>query len=201
MKKIGLSLLLLFPLLSIAQITTPPPPEEKSEPTYTFEKPKSEFSQKLHYGGNFWLGFFGSFYLDASPMAGYEITPKGTIAGLGATFIYQGAWAAEGAVAAGPRLFVRQPIWRTIFAHAEYELVNAPSYQFYNFDENNDGRRKWGGSPLLGLGFYQNRQQMQQGSFISAMYNFGFNSQTGFISPQGFGGNNSPIVIRFGYFF
>lgn len=199
MKRIGLSLLLLFPLITLGQITTPPP-EEEPEKTYTFEKPKSPFSQKLHYGGNFWLGFFGSFYIDASPMAGYEITNAGTVAGLGASFIYQGAWQAEGAVAAGPRLFVRQPIWRTIFAHAEYELMNAPSYQFYSFQET-DGRRKWGGSPLVGLGFYQNRQQAQKGSFISVMYNFGYNTGNGFISPQGLGGNDSPLVLRFGYFF
>ncbi len=176
------------------------PKEIPEDAPIYFEQPKSMFKQKLHYGGNIWLGFFGAFYADISPMAGYEITDKGTIAGLGASFIYQGAWRAEGATAVGPRIFVRQAIWRSFFAHAEYELINAPSYQFYNFDANNDPKRKWGGSPLIGLGMYQGRTRQQKGSFISVMYNMGYPS-FGFVSPQGLGGNQSPLVLRFGFFF
>lgn len=200
---------LAFSTYSFAQITTPPPPdeEEEQEPEFTFEKPKSAFSQRLHYGGNIWLGFFGAFYIDASPMAGVEVTEAGTIVGLGATFIYQGGFNQGGTVAAGPRLFVRQPVWRTVFAHAEYELVNATADRFYDYSTDvnrapgeNIGR-KWGGSPLVGLGFYQNRSRQQKGSFISVMYNLGYSYGKGFVSPQGLGGNNSPLVLRFGYFF
>lgn len=181
-----------------AQITTPPPQDPEEE--FIFEKPKSGISQKLHYGGNFWLGFFGAFYVDASPMLGIDVTDKGTIAGIGATFIYQGAWREQGSIAAGPRLFVRQAVWRNIFAHAEFEVMNAPSFQFYSYNQLTDGRRKWGASPLIGGGFYQNRSRQQKGSFIALMYNLGYNFGNGFISPQGFGGNQSPLVLRFGFF-
>lgn len=207
--KVFLLFFLFFQTTSYAQITTPPPDEEEVEqkPEFTFEKPKSAFSQKLHYGGNVWLGFFGAFYIDASPMAGVEVTDAGTVVGLGASFIYQGGFNQGGNLAVGPRLFVRQPIWRSIFAHAEYELMNASPEQFYGFDDNVnrapgvDPGRKWGGAPLLGAGFYQNRSREQKGSFISVMYNFGYNINRGFISPQGLGGNGSPWVLRFGYFF
>jgi len=62
------------------------------------------------------------------------------------------------------------------------------------------GKKKWGGSPLIGAGFYQGRTGQQRGSFVSLMYNLGAPS-FGFISPQGLGANNSPILIRIGYFF
>jgi hypothetical protein len=204
--------LILFPFVitaSFAQITTPPPDEEgtKQEPEFTFEKPKSELSQRLHYGGNVWLGFFGAFYIDASPMAGIEVTDAGTVVGLGASFIYQGGFQQGGSIAAGPRLFVRQPIWRTIFVHAEYEFMNADEERFYSFNSDINRApgvsptRKWGGSPLIGGGFYQNRNRQQKGSFISVMYNMGYNFNQGFISPQGLGGNGSPLVLRYGFFF
>ncbi len=173
-----------------------PKPEEKEKPVF-FEQPRPAWKDKLHYGGNIWLGFFGSFYLDASPMAGYEVTNKGTIAGLGASFISQGR-----DFMAGPRFFVRQTIWRPVFVHAEYELMNAPSYYFYDYIEQPVGSpivRKWGGSPLVGLGVYTNFRE-SRGSFLSVMYNLGY-PNSGFISPQRLGSTNSPLALRFGFFF
>ncbi len=198
MKRLALVGLL---FLGLNQVFAQNEPEKETEEKPIFlEKPKSNFKQNLHYGGNVWLGFFGAFYADVSPMVGYEITNKGTIAGLGGTFIYQGQWQSQGAYAAGGKVFVRQPIWRSIFAHAEFEMMNAPAYQFYNYNEATDTARKWGGSPLVGLGFYQGRTRQQKGSFISVMYNLGY-PNSGFISPQGLGGNNSPLALRFGFFF
>jgi hypothetical protein len=175
------------------------PKEEQEEKPVLFEEPKPEWKQRLHYGGNIWASFWGSFYLDASPMVGYDISNKGTIVGLGASFIYRGAYQQSGNIAAGGRLFVRQAIWKSIFAQGEYELMNADVSNFYNSEVGATGR-KWGGSPLVGLGFYQGRTGMQRGSFISVMYNLGSPS-FGFISPQSLGGNGSPFVIRIGYFF
>lgn len=81
--------------------------------------------------------------------------------------------------------------------------MNANEDQFYSYfdlqDPNFVPQRKWEGSPLIGLGFYQGRNQQQGGSFISVMYNLG-SPNRGFISPQGIGGNNSPIVLRLGFF-
>lgn len=194
MRKFSLTVLLLCAFVgSFAQI------QPNEEPIMLGEA-QPEWKEKLHYGGNIWAGFFGSFYLDASPMIGYDITKKGTVAGLGASLIYQGQWKGDGVFAGGPRLFVRQAIWRSFFAHAEYEMINAESDDFYGSNAINDNSRKWGGSPLVGAGLYQGGQGQQKGSFISVMYNLGY-PDNGFISPQGLGGNQSPIVLRFGFFF
>ncbi len=202
MKKIRLTTFLL--ILSIGAFAQQKEPENKGEEEQVFfEQPKSQFKEKFHYGGNIWLGFFGAFYIDASPMAGYEITDIGTVAGIGTSFIYQGRFNAGGAFAVGPRFFVRQPVWRSFFVHAEYELMNAVESQFYSYNQDRqaiDIGRKWEGSPLIGAGFYQGRARQQGGSFISVMYNIGHSYGRGFISPQGLGGNNSPLVLRFGFF-
>lgn len=200
-----LIVLLLFSLRLSAQIIPPAEPteepEEEKEAPILFEKPKPAWKQNLHYGGNVWLGFWGAFYVDASPMAGYDVTGKGTIVGLGASIIYQGLYKQSGSLAYGGRLFLRQAVWRSIFAQAEYELMNASNNanNFYNWKVDGP-ERKWGGSPLIGLGLYQGRTRQQKGSFISLMYNLGSPS-FGFVSPQSLGGNGSPIVIRIGYFF
>jgi hypothetical protein len=94
---------------------------EKKTTTSADGKEVPTWKQKLHLGGNLWLGFFGAFYVDVSPMVGYEVTKLGTVAGFGGTFIYQGGFGQPADVAAGPRIFVRQPVWRSNFAHAEYE--------------------------------------------------------------------------------
>jgi hypothetical protein len=177
------------------------PQEQQEEKPVLFEKPKAAWKQRMHYGGNIWAQFWGTFYLDASPMLGYDVTEKGTIVGVGASFIYQGGYQQGGNVAAGGRLFLRQAIWKSLFAQGEYEFMNAPNspINFYNFDV--DGPvRKWGASPLIGLGFYQGRNAQQRGSFLSVMYNLGAPS-FGYRSLQSIGGNGSPFVIRIGYFF
>jgi hypothetical protein len=201
LKLTAIFLLMISFSTSVAQRTEPQ--EEEEEQIY-FEKPKSMFKSNLRYGGNIWLGFFGAFYIDASPMVGYEITEAGTVVGVGGSFIYQGGYNSGGNLMAGPRFFIRQPIWRSIFAHAEYELMNAPENRFYSYINPNlppaSLTRKWEGSPLIGAGFYQGRMREQRGSFISIMYNVGSTYGKGFISPQGLGGNNSPWVLRFGFF-
>ena len=197
-------LFLLFAFSIQAQVIPQAEPIEEAlqeEKPVVFETPKPLWKQKLHYGGNLWLGFFGAFYVDASPMAGFEVTEKGTVVGLGLSFIYQGQYKQTGSISAGPRIFIRQPVWKSIFVHGEYELMNSEASNFYNYDETSElGKKKWGGSPLIGAGFYQGRTGQQRGSFVSLMYNLGAPS-FGFISPQGLGANNSPILIRIGYFF
>lgn len=206
-KKLATLIILLGTFQAFAQDM--PIPEEEDKPIF-LEQPTSNFKEKLHFGGNLWLGFFGAFYADVSPMAGYEISDAGTIAGLGATFIYQGginnqSSTQSGTAMAGPRIFIRQPIWRSIFAHAEFELMNAPASQFYSFNGNSaipsEIKRKWEGSPLIGAGFYQGRTREQEGGYISVMYNIGYSYGRGFVSPQGLGGSSSPFILRFGFFF
>jgi len=197
MRKAFLTLTLV--ICAFAAFSQEEEPQEKEKPVF-FEQPKPAWKEKLRYGGNLWLGFFGAFYIDVSPMVGYELGEKGTVAGLGANIIYQGNFNQNGNFIYGPKLFVRQQVFRSIFLHAEYEMMNAYASQFYSFNPNapiTDIKKKWEGSPLLGAGFYQGRGG-NRGSFISLMYNLGYPNR-GFISPQGLGGNNSPIVVRFGF--
>jgi hypothetical protein len=197
------SILFLISSFSLfAQVIPPAEPieeEEETEKPVLFENPKAAWKSKVHYGGNLWLGFFGSFYIDASPMAGYDVTGKGTVLGLGASFIFQGQYRNTGVLAYGGRLFLRQAVWRSIFVQGEYEHMNADKTQFYNSKVGEDARQ-WGGSPLIGAGLYQGRTRQQRGSFVSVMYNLGAPNK-GFISPQGLGGGQLPLVLRIGYFF
>lgn len=200
----------LFSTVSVAQIMPQEEPlsdSEKQEIELKGKKERLEWLDKVHYGGNIWGGFIGSFNLSLTPMAGYEITKAGTIAGLGATINYQGSFQGnDSQFAVGPTLFLRQPIWRSVFAHLEYEFVNADEREFYSYFEPTvappvapEYRRKWEGSPLIGLGFYQGRTREQGGSFISVMYNLGAPNR-GYISPQRIGGGDSPFVFRLGFF-
>jgi hypothetical protein len=202
------TLFLVFLLQSaFSQVIPAPEPieEEEEEKPVLFEKPKAAWKSNLHYGGNFSLGFFGSFYVDASPMIGYDVTGKGTIVGTGAAFIFQGQYSKSGAALSyGGRMFVRQAIWKSVFAHGEYEIMNASRINFYPentlLTQSEEAKRQWEGSPLVGLGLYRGGGAQQKGSFISIMYNLGAPNR-GFISPQTIGGNTIPIVLRVGYFF
>ncbi len=194
---------------TFAQNDIPVSKNEEQQTQILYEKPRPEWMNKLRYGGNIWLGFFGTFYIDASPMIGYDLNDKGTVAGLGATFIFQGTFnrnssSNSNSTIFGPKVFVRQQIYRSFYAHAEYEFVNAYADQFYSYipDLNNPSaanKKVWGSSPLLGIGFYQGGGG-NRGSFITLMYNMGYPNR-GFISPQSLLGSQTPITLRYGFLF
>ncbi len=207
MRKIFLVIVLIISTLSIfAQEGIPTSGDKDSQTQVFFEKPKPEWKEKLRYGGTFWLGFFGAFYIDASPMVGYELNDKGTVAGIGANFIFQGTFNRNSATNTnntifGPKIFIRQQVFKRFFAHAEYEFINAYADQFYSYNLNttDPSKRVWGSSPLIGAGFYQGGDG-RRGSFISLMYNLGYPNR-GFISPQSLLGNQTPITLRYGFLF
>ncbi|AFK02586.1 hypothetical protein Emtol_1440 [Emticicia oligotrophica DSM 17448] len=211
MRKIILASALIICSLSIfAQEPVPTAPTttggRETQNQIFFEKPQPAWKDKLRYGGNFWLGFFGAFYIDASPMVGYEVTEKGTIVGVGGTFIFQGTFNRNSAANTnntifGPKIFVRQQVFKRVFVHGEYEFIRAYADQFYSYNLNSGdpNRKVWGRSPLIGAGFYQGGQG-NRGSFISVMYNLGYPNQ-GFISPQSLLGSQTPITLRYGFLF
>jgi hypothetical protein len=207
MRKIILVSALIISTLSVfAQEGIPTSSDKDSQTQVFFEKPKPEWKEKLRYGGTFWLGFFGAFYIDASPMVGYELNEKGTVAGIGANFIFQGTFNRNSAANTnntifGPKIFIRQQVFKRFFAHAEYEFINAYADQFYSYNLNttDPSKRVWGSSPLIGAGFYQGGDG-RRGSFISLMYNLGYPNR-GFISPQSLLGNQTPITLRYGFLF
>jgi hypothetical protein len=192
-------------IISTLSVIAQEEPKEKESPIF-FEKPQPAWKQKLRLGGNFWINFWNTLYLDASPMAGYELTEKGTVAGLGLAMIYQGSIGrnsnGDNSFAYGPRFFVRQQIYKPVFAHLEYELINARDYQFLSYAKPlpiTSFTRKWEGAPYIGLGFYQGRGNRGRGSFIMLMYNLIYPDK-GYISPLQFGGQQSPFVLRLGFF-
>lgn len=210
MRKIFLVIALIISTLSVfAQEGIPTSSDKDSQTQVFFEKPKPEWKEKLRYGGTFWLGFFGAFYIDASPMVGYELNDKGTVAGVGANFIFQGTFNRNSATNTnntifGPKIFIRQQVFKRFFAHAEYEFIRADAYQFYSYIDNPIDpsaafKKVWGSSPLIGAGFYQGGDG-RRGSFISLMYNLGYPNR-GFISPQSLLGNATPITLRYGFLF
>jgi len=201
-----MSALIISTLSVFSQEGIPTSSDKDSQTQVFFEKPKPEWKEKLRYGGTFWLGFFGAFYIDASPMIGYEINDKGTVAGIGANFIFQGTFNRNSAANTnntifGPKIFIRQQVFKRFFAHAEYEFINAYADQFYSYNLNttDPSKRVWGSSPLIGAGFYQGGDG-RRGSFISLMYNLGYPNR-GFISPQSLLGNQTPITLRYGFLF
>jgi hypothetical protein len=188
--------------LAFAQIPSTEPAEEEEaskEKPVLFEKPKAEWKSRLRYGGNVWLGFFGSIFVDVSPTIGYDLTGQNTVAGLSIPIIYQGAYQSSSSLTYGTRFFVRQKVLRSIFVHGEYQYINSDKRNFYqNF--TGESTKAWAGNALLGAGFYQGRTRQQKGSFISVLYNLGAPNK-GFIDPQSLFGANTPFVLRLGYLF
>ena len=193
--------LLLFSLSAYAQIIPPAEPVPEEE-TVELEKPRPQWKDKMHYGGNIWLGFWGTLYVEATPMIGWDISEKGTVAGVGASVMYYGADKIYGGgLSIGPKVFVRQAIWRTVFAHAEYEVMNSSPYNFYDVDPSTiqglNPKNKWGGTGYVGAGFYQNGMRTQGGGFISVLYNLNA-PNSGYINRQSIG--DGRLVLRIGFF-
>jgi hypothetical protein len=207
MRKIILVSALITSTLSVFSQEGIPTSSDKSNQTQVlFEKPKPEWKEKLRYCVTFLLCFFGAFYFDASPMIGYELNEKGTVAGIGANFIFQGTFNRNSATNSnntifGPKIFIRQQVIKRFFVHAEYEFINAYADQFYSYNLNttDPSKRAWGSSPLIGAGFYRGGDG-RRGSFIALMYNLGYPNR-GFISPQSLLGNQTPITLRYGFLF
>ncbi len=117
------------------------------------DMPKT-WQEKTHLGGNVALQFWGSLFVEASPMVGYELNKSGSlVGGVGASYMYYGN--SIGSIYGG-RVFLRQNIYRGVFAHAEIEQINAQRQMFFgSYATTEASKRVWGGSPLIGGGFYQ----------------------------------------------
>jgi hypothetical protein len=84
------------------------------------------------------------------------------------------------------------------FRHAEYELVNADeSSSILILTLKDPQLRSWPQIEFLhiGLGMYQGRNREQGRSFISVMYNLGYQTVL-YQSPSGHWWQCSPIVLK-----
>jgi hypothetical protein len=102
-------------------------------------KPPSSFHPEYLFTGGSLAMSFGTFtYVDVSPLLGYRFTPKFSV-GTGFTYIYfkdnrapitnsSTNYGSNSSSIYGGRLFSRYLIFESLFAHAEYEVLNREVY-------------------------------------------------------------------------
>lgn len=165
---------------------------------------KKSFSERLLYGGNFWLSFGSqSAQVYVQPMVGYKVTDK-FIAGVGFTYIY---WKQEYVFnnnqtltlsdnIYGLNLFGRHTLFGPLFAHAEYQPMNFTSHNYYG-----EERRVWTNAFYLGGGINQSFGKSGSGAYIMLLYDVLWRNRDS--NPASFDRSfrSTPLDIRFGLFF
>jgi hypothetical protein len=120
---------------------------------------KISLKDRLFTGGNMGLQIGNPTMIDISPLIGLKITKHARV-GIGATYLYY-KYTDYNAVYIsniyGGRVFAQHTIWKNIFAHAEYEVLNGEwvSTARYNIS-----------SVLVGAGF---RQLLFANSYLNLM--------------------------------
>lgn len=97
----------------------------------TKEDKKWDWSQ-FRVGGNLGLSFGSYTYIEVSPTVGYWIIPEKLQIGVSTKFIYQSFTYNNGvkykSFVYGGGVFADYVIWKGLFAHGEFELINKDSY-------------------------------------------------------------------------
>ncbi len=142
-------------------------------------------------GGNFGLSFGQTTYIEASPAFSYWLKPEKFQVGISSKFIYQSVrfdtqqWKS---FLYGGGFFADYVIWRGIFAHGEFELINKESY--FNTNRVNVPHLLLGGGYLQPVG--------DAGHFyIAALFNVLDSDES--IYANTFGG--LPLILRMGFGF
>jgi hypothetical protein len=155
MKKIKLILsvfILLSPFYSLGQDDIP-----------VKERPMRE---RIFFGGNFGLQFGTITFVDVSPLIGYRFTDKFS-AGPGISYMFYrerfAGFAPFETSIYGGRIFSRYEIFRGIFLHGEYEVLNR---EIFDYLVSPDRFRMNVTSILLGGGF---RQHMGGRTFLNLL--------------------------------
>jgi hypothetical protein len=175
--RILLICLLITPALAQAQ------QQEEAPEKKGFDK------DRIFFGGNVGMRLNEAFYLDLSPLAGYQLTPKFS-SGLGITYRYFKAPEQAGFSIYGARVFSRYDIHKPFFIYTEYENLNIATE--YVVNEGKFTSRKWIPSLFAGGGILQPLGK-GIGLSISIMYNFMFDSSDGLYA--------RPYVVRAGFVF
>ncbi len=157
-KKFHLYTFIFLLLLSLARIT-PLTAQTHSRDSIPYSRPA--FKDRLFIGGNFGVQFGNVTLVDVSPLVGYRITERLATA-VGVIYQYYHEEYNQYSYSThifGGRTWLRYYVFRGLFAHAEYELLNYDPYD--TFLEND---RINVSSYLLGGGY---TQWLGGSSFIS----------------------------------
>jgi hypothetical protein len=146
------------------------------------------FRERIFFGGNFGLQFGTITFVDVSPMIGYRFTEKFS-AGPGISYMFyrerfSGFTPFETSIYGG-RIFTRYEIYRGIFFHGEYEVLNREVFDSWLFPER---FRTNVTSILLGGGI---RQHMGGRTFLNLLVLWNINESA-------YSMYNNPI-IRMGF--
>jgi len=157
------------------------------------ELPASNFWDNVRFGGNIGLQLGNPINILLSPSMAYvpqaDFLDEKLMLGIGATYIYSRVKYADVNYSSniyGGRVFSRYLITNNIFAHAEFESLNAPNYV------NVSNNRTWVNSFFVGGGFQQSIGD-RSGFTVSVLYNLAW-TPTNIIY-------SSPWNIRFGVIF
>lgn len=97
---------------------------KKKEKVKVPEEPTEDnpLGRKYFTGGSFGLSFGTYTYINAAPILGYRLTNRISV-GSGLSYFYINDPYFEGSLLGG-KLFAQGMVYKTFFAHAEYELVD-----------------------------------------------------------------------------
>jgi hypothetical protein len=156
------------------------------------KEPKKWDWKQFRIGGNLGLSFGSYTYVEVSPTVGYWIKPEKLQIGISTKFIYQSIKYDNGdkykSFIYGGGVFADYVIWRGLFAHGEFELVNKES----NFSTN----RVNVPSLLLGGGYLQPIGDAGH-FYIAALFDVLDSDES--INVGTFG--DLPLIIRIGFGF
>lgn len=143
--------------------------------------------KKLQPGGSIGLQFGDVTIIDLSPTVAYPVTEKIAL-GVGATYNYirfKGVYNFSynriqdlSLSSYGGRMFGRYFIFPSVFAHAEYEVLNVEYYRDYDLKTFHTTV----GSPLIGAGYAQ-RFGMGSYFFLMLLYNLNYTIYSPYPSP------------------
>ena len=134
-----------------------------------YEKPPSDFWQRVTVGGNFGLQFGTLTFIDISPTVGYRFTDKFT-AGPGFTYRYIKFRGFDGSSLYGGRIFARHRIGQMFFAQTEYETLNT---EYINRADQIS--RTWVPGFFVGGGLFQPVGR-RAAIIVSALYNLSYDA-------------------------
>jgi hypothetical protein len=175
---------------TVRKDTTFLPPAPKAQTPLPSDGRPAFDTDNLVPGGNLALSFGNPYYIDVSPMLGYQVT-KDLMLGLGATYIATGGTYYTFTYRNtyyGGRVLGRQRIMDNLFANAELDFLNVP---YFVNTTSNDQLRKWLLSPLVG-GSYVIPFGQRGGVQITLLYNLNYQQQ---YSPY-----PSALMYRMGFF-